>query len=334
MRPVMGLVRRLGAVEAMANQEVETQDRSEESLIRKDSWPFQAAFDSIIGGRDEQQDTALLKQVDAGLMTPALLLVVADGMGGHVGGAVASSLAVQAFGEAFEAATEQPARARLALGLQHANEAIANGIAANPELQGMGSTIVAALQTGRTVEWVSVGDTLLIEIGKGKILRLNEDHSLGAVFDAQAACGEISWDEARNNPRRNMLRSALTGGPIGLTDFGQAALSAGNTLLLATDGILSITDDRLIEIEENSTLPVFLVKQILDEIVQNMQTDQDNTTIAALKIPGGKTKPIIDDAIRHNQLLKRLHLYKKYAKQLCIFGILTLITAVILMKML
>lgn len=292
----MGLVRRLGEVEAVPDQEDETQDQSEASLIHSADWPFQAALDSIIGARAEQQDAALLKQVDVGLRTPTLLLVVADGMGGHVGGAMASSLAVQAFSEAFEAASDQPVRARLAFGLQQANEAIAKGIGTNPELQGMGSTIVAALQTGRTVEWVSVGDTLLMELGKGKIRRLNEDHSLGAVFDAQAASGEISWGEARSNPRRNMLRSALTGGQIGLTDFGQATLSAGNTLLLATDGILSIADDRLIGFEENSTLPVLFVKQILNEIVQNMQEDQDNTTIAALKIPGSKTRPMLADA--------------------------------------
>ena len=283
----------------MPDQEDETQNRSEASLIHSADWPFQAALDSIIGARAEQQDAALLKQVDVGLGTPALLLVVADGMGGHVGGAMASSLAIQAFGEAFEAAADQPVRARLAFGLQRANEAIASGIAANPELQGMGSTIVAALQAGRTVEWVSVGDTLLLEIGKGRIQRLNEDHSLGAVFDAQAASGEISWDEARSNPRRNMLRSALTGGPVALTDYGQATLSAGKLLLLATDGILSIADERLIEIADSAGDPSSFAKYLLAQISNNMAEDQDNTTVAVAKIPGDTTRPILIDMIVH-----------------------------------
>lgn len=279
----------------MVNQDKQRRDADKVGPIRGTDLPFQAAVDAIIGARDEQQDAALIKQVDGGPGPPGLLLVVADGMGGHVGGAVASSLAVQAFSDAFADAADQPVRDRLAFGLEHANQAIASGIAAKPELQGMGCTIVAALQAGRTVEWVSVGDTLLLELGKGRIQRLNEDHSLGAVFDAQAASGEISWDEARSNPRRNMLRSALTGGPIALTNFGQATLSAGNMLLLATDGILSISDDLLIEIAESAADPSSFAKHVLAHIVENMIEDQDNTTIATTKIPGDTTRPILMD---------------------------------------
>ena len=279
----------------MVNQDEQRPDPDKLGPIRGTDLPFQAAVDAIIGARDEQQDAALIKQVDGGTGPPALLMVVADGMGGHVGGAMASSLAVQAFGDAFADAADQPVRDRLAFGLEHANQAIASSIGANPELRGMGSTIVAALQAGRTVEWVSVGDTLLLELGKGSIRRLNEDHSLGAVFDAQAASGEISWDEARSNPRRNMLRSALTGGPVALTDYGQATLSAGKLLLLATDGILSIADDRLIEIAESAAEPGSFAKHVLAQIVENMKEDQDNTTVVAAKIPGDTTRPILID---------------------------------------
>ena len=102
------------------------------------------------GARPYQEDRWALKPLSDG----SLLAVVADGMGGHAGGAVASQLAIDAFVKNVE-----QGRA-LADGLQAANEAVRAGAAGKADLTGMGSTLVAAIVKDDEVRWISVGDSL------------------------------------------------------------------------------------------------------------------------------------------------------------------------------
>ena len=92
----------------------------------------------------------------------SLLAVVADGMGGHAGGAAASKLAVEAFVHALEQG------GGLADGLHDANAAVGKGAAAKPELAGMGATLVAAQVRGDEVRWISVGDSPLFLVSAGQ----------------------------------------------------------------------------------------------------------------------------------------------------------------------
>ena len=108
----------------------------------------------------------------------SLLAVVADGMGGHAGGAVASKLAVDAFVHAVEQG------GGLADGLQDANAAVGEGAAGKPELAGMGATLVAAQVRGDEVRWISVGDSPFFLVSAGKLERLNADHSMAPQIDA------------------------------------------------------------------------------------------------------------------------------------------------------
>ena len=103
------------------------------------------------GARPYQEDSWALKRLGDG----SLLAVVADGMGGHAGGAVASKLAVEAFVHALEQG------GGLADGLQDANGAVRKGAVDKPDLSGMGATLVAAQVRGDEVRWISVGDSPL-----------------------------------------------------------------------------------------------------------------------------------------------------------------------------
>lgn len=246
---------------------------------------YEAALDAIIGRRAEQQDAAELASVRLG-RREGLLLLVADGMGGHAGGRVAAETAVAAFLEALDAEPRDPLAVRLAAGLDAANRAIGERVAASPELTGMGCTLVAAVVEGRRVTWISVGDTLLLAAHAGGLRRLNADHSMGAVLDRRAAEGEISAEEARESPQRHMLRSAVTGDRIALTDQGEAVLRPGTLLFAASDGILTLAEADLAALAAQAVSPAAFVEAALAEVGRVMPDDQDNTTIAAARLPG------------------------------------------------
>src|SRR5262245_38136518 len=117
------------------------------------------------GARPYQEDSWALHRLGDG----SLLAVVADGMGGHAGGAVASKIAVDAFVQSVEQG------GGLADGLQDANSAVGRQAAAKPGLAGMGATLVAVQVRGDEVRWISVGDSPLFLVSAGKLDRLNAD---------------------------------------------------------------------------------------------------------------------------------------------------------------
>ena len=142
------------------------------------------------GARPYQEDSWRLLTLGDG----SLLAVVADGMGGHAGGAVASQLAVDAFIHAMEQG------GGLDDGLHDANQAVGRGALARHELTGMGATLVAVHLRGDEVRWISVGDSPFYLVEAGKIVRLNADHSMAPQIDALVARGMLSAEEAEHHP--------------------------------------------------------------------------------------------------------------------------------------
>ena len=181
---------------------------------------FEQAIAASQGARRYQEDAAAVwPHPDA---PSALLAVLADGMGGHVGGAKASQLVCEKAIESFRSSTgETPAR--LTQALIAANKAIARTVDEDPALSGMGSTMIAAVFDSTGLEWVSVGDSPLYLFRHSKITLLNEDHSLAPALDQMAAEGRMTLAAARSDPRRHMLRSAVTGEDLELVDVVPAA---------------------------------------------------------------------------------------------------------------
>jgi protein phosphatase len=251
-----------------------------------------------IGQRKRQEDKGDFKQLEFASLDDAptaigsrrnigsLLAVLADGMGGHVGGRRASRIAVAAFLAAYN--DEQSSHvARLERSLDSANSAIAAGIAEDTSLKGMGCTLVGAVFEDDRLRWVSVGDSLLFLYRDGVLERLNEDHSLAPVLDKLAEQGEMTAEAAINHPRRHYLRSALIGEEIELKEVqGEGRkLEAGDIVLLASDGIDTLARDELRDLIEQwmkepaDTVAANLVQAVEDHNRQN----QDNTTIMVIK---------------------------------------------------
>lgn len=187
---------------------------------------MKACIAQWIGCRDKQEDSYRVKYYPEGL-----LVVVADGMGGHHGGALASAVAVREFEAVFTATPELPARERLLGALGAANAAV------GAELRGAGgTTLIAAFICAGVIWWVSVGDSPLLLRRNGRLQRLNADHSLRAVLLEYVAAGTMTHTEAMQ--RGHQLRSALTGDEMALVDspFVPCPLLPGDRVLVASDG--------------------------------------------------------------------------------------------------
>ena len=243
---------------------------------------FEHATRAAKGARSYQEDAAEARE-DAGGLTA----VLADGMGGHAGGALASGLACQFFLRTFAASSAPDARARLAEGLEMANGAIAHQAAKDPSLTGMGCTLIGAAFGPDGLEWVSVGDSPLFLVRKGEIVLLNEDHSLAPEIDKLAAMGRISWDAARADPRRHVLRSALTGTEIDMVDRSQRplALQAGDVVILASDGIHSISRADIARVVAAAKTPDGAAEALLAAVEAAGDAYQDNTTVVVVTVP-------------------------------------------------
>jgi serine/threonine protein phosphatase PrpC len=258
---------------------------------------FEHASRATKGSRSYQEDTALFWSRNgngaqssaeaAGSDGTAVVAVLADGMGGHAGGAIASRMACESFVKAY-AGEDGPNRERLIGALSAANQAIADTVVTNPMLAGMGSTLVGVTFGADGIEWVSVGDSPLFLYRRGEIALLNEDHSLAPELDRLAAAGAITEDEAKRDPRRHMLRSAVTGDDIDLVDLSSRPLriEPGDYIILASDGLQTleaIEIERIIAAyaEDGATA---VANALIRAVEALKDPHQDNATVVAVRL--------------------------------------------------
>ncbi len=182
-----------------------------------------------IGCRERQEDAYAVRHFPHGV-----LALVCDGMGGHDMGSMASRTAAAAFAEAFAAREGEPLAERLREALEDTNDAVGDAF---EDLGSYGGTTLVAVYVERgSLWWVSVGDSPLFLWRKGRLLRLNEDHSLRPVYLEYARKGIFSYEEAMNEG--HALRSAVTGEELRLVDAPACPhpLLPGDRLVLASDG--------------------------------------------------------------------------------------------------
>ena len=254
-----------------------------------------SAARATTGARSGQEDAFQLWPAD-GVAQPegesgGLLAVLADGMGGHTGGAVAGQTACSTFAQVFAAAAT-PYDKRLQSALDASNEALAKGVEENAALRGMGCTIVAAWMDTLGIRWASVGDSLLLLYRFPDVIRLNADHSLGSFLDEQVRQNRISASEAKQHQNRNALRSALTGSKIDLVDLRSEPLElqAGDWILIASDGICSLEGDEIADVVYNyrQSTPAEMADGLIAAVVRKGVAGQDNTTVVAIRVDPAK----------------------------------------------
>lgn len=226
------------------------------------------------------------------------LFVVADGVGGHAGGSVASRLAVDAIvGAAETTAALGPADAwprpfdpalsragnRLCAGFELANRRIAERTAAALNLRGMATTAVALLVDGLTAALAHAGDSRAYLYRRSRLTRLTRDHSW---VEEQVRAGALSAAAAREHPWRNIVTRVLAAEESAVPETREVTLRPGDRLLLCTDGLSSVLAEETIGgvLSEHEDL-----QAACDAFVRlaNARGGPDNITAIVVRIDAG-----------------------------------------------
>jgi len=208
------------------------------------------------------------------------LLVVADGMGGHRGGATASQLAVESL-EAALARAEDVSGDWLAEAIHAANREVNARAADDADLRGMGTTLVAILISVSGRSWVAhVGDSRAYRLRAGALEQLTEDHSVVAEMLRR---GVITPEEAENHPRRNeILRSVGIEAEVE-PEVREVELRADDRLLLCSDGLCGVVSREQITRQLSAHTAPDGVEHLVE--TANQLGGPDNITVVIADVP-------------------------------------------------
>ncbi len=227
-----------------------------------------------------------LDLTDADLQTRGHLFAVADGMGGHAAGEVASQLAIETLFREYYASPWQSPKANLKAAIAAANQTILDEAEKHPEMAGMGTTLVAALYRPDD-GWLiaNVGDSRAYLFREGRIAQVTQDHSWVAE---QARSGILTQEQAAHHPLRNIITRSLGGEEDVTPDFFRRDSQPGDILLLCSDGLSNLVDA--------AEMAKLLKSYPLDEAAEKLEElalergAPDNVTFILIQMVGGKRR--------------------------------------------
>jgi serine/threonine protein phosphatase PrpC len=268
---------------------------------------FQAAARAIRGSKDTQEDAYRVSDAKGGdaseisasaegvMLSGGGLLLVADGIGGHYGGDIASAITADSFVRTYFAGSGNP-QERLKTSLNAANQAVAEAQAKEPGLKDMGATLVAAFIESDTMSFVSIGDSLILRYREGELHRVNEDHSYMEIADREAigSADPALWRDVISRKGRDSITIAVLG--RALEDFGHTPqiesrkILPGDVLILSSDGLETLS---MVQIQ--NFVRVLLpqgVAAVADGLIKAVdgiganRSYQDNATLIVLQADG------------------------------------------------
>ena len=227
--------------------------------------------------RRDNQDSFLIERIDE---KDCLI----DGMGGEKAGNIASDLAAKTYvGELSQkmkiTRQKKPdVKAMMIQACHLANHMIYGYSCFDTDYTGMGTTMVSAVVVGDDVYVLNVGDSRAYRITRRKMVQITRDHSL--VQD-MVDRGEITPEQARTHPRRNVITRALGVDENVPCDIFKPRLSRGDMLLLCSDGLTNMLEDReIFELSKENADPLSLGRALMDEALARGATD--NVTIVII----------------------------------------------------
>jgi len=239
--------------------------------------------------REINEDSILCTKFD--IMThmgiiSAGLFAVADGMGGHSSGEIASDIAIRSLQTACIPAlvarcpTPLPHLSIMAAAFNEANNNILNS-ASEGESRGMGTTLTAALVIGEDMYVAHIGDSRCYVINSWDTIQITKDHS---IVQQLVDTGTITAEQARNHPRRNEITRVLGYQGEATPDLHHIKLYAGDNILLCSDGLHSLLpSNKMVEIVLGSASPAQACIDLTDQA--NLLGGPDNISVVIIK-PG------------------------------------------------
>ncbi len=252
---------------------------------------YEYATAQMLGRRDCQEDAVL---GSFALGSDFGFVVLADGMGGHAAGNIASRIVVtEVFSELMFRSADVDAIGSalpdvLRAAALAADDCIAAHVLSDPATKGMGATLIAPVILRGALWWISIGDSPLFLFRNGVLQQMNEDHSLAPQIDFMIAKGMIDRAVGLTHPDRNILTSALFGGQVSQIDCPTTpvSLQPGDIVIVASDG-LQFLDNHTIaavlsaaQVQTSTTI----ARALLAKVAALDDPDQDNLSFAVIRV--------------------------------------------------
>ncbi|MGE1063275.1 Stp1/IreP family PP2C-type Ser/Thr phosphatase [Megasphaera paucivorans] len=199
------------------------------------------------------------------------VFVVADGMGGYVGGEIASSTAVEAIAYYFQNYTHV-SPVQLEKAVQYANSCILSKAMIEPSLKGMGTTVSLLTIADHKANWAHVGDSRIYVLRNNQLTQITVDHSIVEVLLDE---GKITKEEAEHHPKKNILTRAVGVDRNLKVDTGSFDIFPGDRILLCTDGLNSFVskDDLQKALQEYSRKERDIINDLFERVYVNGAND-------------------------------------------------------------
>ncbi|MFN3994506.1 MAG: protein phosphatase 2C domain-containing protein [Tabrizicola flagellatus] len=250
------------------------------------------------GARDYQEDAIT---ADFPVGAEAGFVVLADGMGGHAAGDVASKIVLtEVYSElkfhfADVDAFERRAPEILRNVAEFANQTLRNHAESHPETEGMGATLVVPALVENRLWWISIGDSPLFLFRDGRLSQLNEDHSMAPQIDFMVQAGLLDARIAACHPDRNCLMSVLMGSAISKVDCPSEPLElkAGDIVICASDGLQFLSNAQIEKVlnRYRKSRSTEIAERLLEEIHRLDDPDQDNISFTVIKVNDASARP-------------------------------------------
>lgn len=208
------------------------------------------------------------------------ILVVADGMGGYVGGEVASKTAVEAIAYYFKNFT-YAAPVQLEKAIQYANSCIISKTMIDPTLKGMGTTISMVTLARHYAFWGHVGDSRIYLYRNGQLKQISVDHTIVQVMVDK---GKLSPEEAMHHPQRHVLTRAVGVDENLLVDTGAFEVQPNDRILICSDGLAAFLEPRILEeaVGDYSRSERDIVNDLFDCVYRNGANDNVTAILTTL----------------------------------------------------
>jgi len=228
--------------------------------------------------RSSNQDFVYASEQKVGAL--ASLFMVADGMGGHNAGDLASRLCVETMVETISNSSLRAPVPILREAIDASNRAVSERAASDRNLAGMGTTLVCAVLCGDTLYAANVGDSRLYILDDATITQISHDHSL---VEEMVRAGRLKPEQARSHPEKNIITRAIGESEQVQADFFDVAVGPGDEILLCSDGLTNmVEDDEILRIVRRESSPEEAAVKLIE--AANRAGGKDNISVVLVEV--------------------------------------------------